>query len=115
MTESDISSEDAPPQATPESEPVPDPTTGPSVAPDHLGGPLVVLSDVDKHFGELYVLQKVNLTVHKGEVVVVLGPSGSGKSTLCRVINRLEPIESGTISIDGQKLPAEGKALAQLR
>jgi glutamate transport system ATP-binding protein len=116
MTKSELSSAEASGQAAPpQREHVPDPTTGPSVAPDHLGGPLVVLSDVDKHFGELYVLQKINLTVHKGEVVVVLGPSGSGKSTLCRVINRLEPIESGTISIDGQKLPEEGKALAQLR
>jgi glutamate transport system ATP-binding protein len=61
------------------------------------------------------VLQKVDLTVRKGEVVVILGPSGSGKSTLCRVINRLEAIESGTITIDGQQLPEEGKALAQLR
>jgi glutamate transport system ATP-binding protein len=116
MTKSELSSEEASGQAAPpQLERIPDPTTGPSVAPDHLGSPLVVLSDVDKHFGELYVLQKINLTVHKGEVVVVLGPSGSGKSTLCRVINRLEPIESGTISIDGQKLPEEGKALAQLR
>jgi glutamate transport system ATP-binding protein len=61
------------------------------------------------------VLQDINLTVRKGEVVVVLGPSGSGKSTLCRVINRLETIESGTISIDGKQLPEEGKALAHLR
>jgi glutamate transport system ATP-binding protein len=46
---------------------------------------------------------------------VVLGPSGSGKSTLCRAINRLEPIDNGIIEIDGQALPAEGKALAALR
>jgi glutamate transport system ATP-binding protein len=115
MTESEISSEGAPTEAAPQSDPVPDPTTGPSVAPDQLGEPLVVLSDVDKHFGQLHVLQKINLTVRKGEVVVVLGPSGSGKSTLCRAINRLEPIESGTITIDGQQLPEEGKALAHLR
>ncbi|NUL34970.1 amino acid ABC transporter ATP-binding protein, partial [Streptomyces lunaelactis] len=51
----------------------------------------------------------------RGEVVVVIGPSGSGKSTLCRAINRLETIESGTIIIDGQALPEEGKALARLR
>ena len=93
----------------------PDPTTGPSVAPDALGEPLVVLSDVQKHFGSLHVLKDINLSVRKGEVVVVLGPSGSGKSTLCRAINRLERIESGTITIDGQTLPEEGKALAQLR
>jgi glutamate transport system ATP-binding protein len=115
MTKSELSSEEAPAEAPPLPQHVPDPTTGPSVAPDHLGGPLVVLTDVDKHFGDLHVLQKINLTVRKGEVVVVLGPSGSGKSTLCRVINRLETIESGTIAIDSQELPEEGKALAQLR
>ena len=92
-----------------------DPTQGPSVAPDQIGEPLVVLSDVDKYFGELHVLQHIDLTVHKGEVVVVLGPSGSGKSTLCRAINRLETIQSGTITIDGKELPSEGKALANLR
>jgi glutamate transport system ATP-binding protein len=53
--------------------------------------------------------------VERGEVVVVIGPSGSGKSTLCRAINRLEPIDSGTIRFDGRELPAEGKALAKLR
>jgi glutamate transport system ATP-binding protein len=80
-----------------------------------VGEPLVVLRDVEKHFGSLHVLQDINLTVNRGEVVVVIGPSGSGKSTLCRSINRLEPIDSGTITIDGQPLPAEGKALARLR
>ncbi len=77
--------------------------------------PLVVLTDVDKYFGQLHVLQKINLTIGKGEVVVVIGPSGSGKSTLCRAINRLETIQSGTITIDGKQLPEEGKGLAQLR
>ena len=81
----------------------------------HVGGPLLVLTDVEKYFGDNHVLQKINLTIHTGEVVVVLGPSGSGKSTLCRVINRLEPIQSGTISVDGKVLPEEGKALASLR
>ncbi|RIK17173.1 MAG: glutamate ABC transporter ATP-binding protein [Acidobacteria bacterium] len=79
------------------------------------GRPLVVLDHVNKHFGELHVLQDIDLTVHEGEVVVVIGPSGSGKSTLCRTINRLESFESGSITIDGQELPEEGKALAQLR
>jgi len=115
MTKAEISSQEVERQAGSLSDPVPDPTTGPSVAPDQLGEPLVVLSEVDKHFGDLHVLQRIDLTVRKGEVVVVLGPSGSGKSTLCRVINRLETIESGTITIDGQELPDEGKALAQLR
>jgi glutamate transport system ATP-binding protein len=77
--------------------------------------PLVVLDHVNKWFGSLHVLQDINLSVDRGEVVVVIGPSGSGKSTLCRAINRLEPIQEGTISIDGQPLPAEGKALARLR
>jgi glutamate transport system ATP-binding protein len=92
-----------------------DPTAGASVAPESIGEPLVVLRDVDKYFGDLHVLQHINLSVHKGEVVVVLGPSGSGKSTLCRAINRLETIQSGSIAIDGKELPDEGKALASLR
>ncbi|MFF2511182.1 amino acid ABC transporter ATP-binding protein [Streptomyces sp. NPDC058086] len=77
--------------------------------------PLIELQDVNKHFGELHVLQDINLTVGKGEVVVIIGPSGSGKSTLCRAINRLETIESGAIRLEGQPLPDEGKALARLR
>ncbi|WP_439644692.1 amino acid ABC transporter ATP-binding protein [Demequina oxidasica] len=77
--------------------------------------PLVVLKDVNKHFGELHVLQNINLTVGEGEVVVVIGPSGSGKSTLCRAINRLETIDDGSITLDGVEVPAEGKQLAQLR
>ncbi|MFJ5772943.1 amino acid ABC transporter ATP-binding protein [Streptomyces sp. NPDC093094] len=77
--------------------------------------PLIELREVNKYYGELHVLQDVDLTVGKGEVVVVIGPSGSGKSTLCRAINRLEPIQSGTITLDGRPLPAEGKALAALR
>lgn len=77
--------------------------------------PIVKLTDVNKHYGPLHVLQNINLEVTKGEVVVVLGPSGSGKSTLCRTINRLETIDTGSIQIDGEVLPEEGKALANLR
>ncbi|WP_327641162.1 amino acid ABC transporter ATP-binding protein [Kribbella sp. NBC_00482] len=76
---------------------------------------MVALTGVNKHFGELHVLKDINLSIDQGEVVVVIGPSGSGKSTLCRAINRLEPIDSGTILLDGQPLPSEGKALATLR
>jgi glutamate transport system ATP-binding protein len=79
------------------------------------GDALVVLDHVDKWFGDLHVLRDVNLSIRRGEVVVVIGPSGSGKSTLCRAVNRLETIDRGTISVDGQPLPAEGKALAHLR
>lgn len=95
--------------------------TGATTAPAHSditaqrGEPLVVLDGVNKHFGDLHVLKDIDLSVNRGEVVVVLGPSGSGKSTLCRTINRLETIESGTITIDGKALPEEGAALAKLR
>ena len=82
---------------------------------DELGAPLVELRGVNKHFGDLHVLKDVDLTVRRGEVLVVIGPSGSGKSTLCRAINRLETIDTGTIAIDGEPLPEEGKALARLR
>ena len=77
--------------------------------------PMISMKAVDKHFGDLHVLKDINLDVGRGQVVVVLGPSGSGKSTLCRTINRLEPIDSGTIAIDGVVLPEEGKKLAELR
>ena len=80
-----------------------------------MAEPLVLMKDVNKHFGDLHVLQDINLAVDKGEVVIVIGPSGSGKSTLCRTINRLETFESGSITIDGKPLPEEGKALADLR
>ena len=76
---------------------------------------LIVLDGVHKWFGPLHVLDDVNLSVARGEVVVVIGPSGSGKSTLCRAINRLEPISSGTITFDGRPLPEEGRPLAKLR
>ena len=79
------------------------------------GDALIELRGVNKHYGKLHVLQNIDLTVGRGEVVVVIGPSGGGKSTLCRAINRLETVESGTIMLDGRPLPEEGRALAQLR
>ena len=79
------------------------------------GEPLLQLSGVNKWFGDLHVLQDIDLEIGRGEVVVIIGPSGSGKSTLCRAINRLESIQQGEIRIDGEALPAEGKALAKLR
>lgn len=77
--------------------------------------PLVVVENVQKHYGEFQALTDIDLTIDRGEVVVIIGPSGSGKSTLCRSINRLETITSGSIRVDGQELPAEGRKLATLR
>lgn len=77
--------------------------------------PLIELKHVDKHYGDLHVLNDINLSVDRGEVVVVIGPSGSGKSTMCRTINRLETIDSGEILIEGEPLPQEGKDLARMR
>jgi glutamate transport system ATP-binding protein len=79
------------------------------------GVPMISLRGVNKHFGELHVLRDINLEVDRGQVVIVLGPSGSGKSTLCRAINRLETVDSGTIAVDGEELPAEARGLARLR
>ena len=84
-------------------------------SPTTAAPPMIRMVGVHKRFGSLQVLRNVSLEVARGEVVVVLGPSGSGKSTLCRTINRLEPIDTGTIEVDGAPLPAEGRALARLR
>lgn len=93
-----------------DAKPVPPEGTSPEATPS-----MVSMSAVEKHFGELHVLRNINLEIPVGQVVIVVGPSGSGKSTLCRTINRLEPIDSGRIAVDGKALPAEGKALAALR
>src|SRR3979409_654826 len=79
------------------------------------GRPLVVLEKGNKHFASRPLRADIAREVQRGEVVVVLGPSGSGKATLCRVINRLETIDSGRVLLDGIPLPEEGKALAALR
>ena len=65
---------------------------------------MIQFQDVHKHFGQLHVLRGITLSVDEGEVVVVIGPSGSGKSTMIRTINRLEPIDSGTLVVDGIKV-----------
>ncbi|MBE7698905.1 amino acid ABC transporter ATP-binding protein [Oerskovia sp. Sa1BUA8] len=104
------------PSDAPDASPTaPLPTPDAPARADELGPPLVELHGVNKHFGDLHVLRDIDLTVRRGEVLVVIGPSGSGKSTLCRAINRLETIDSGTIVIDGEPLPEEGKELARLR
>jgi glutamate transport system ATP-binding protein len=92
------------------------PTTSPVRADAPPGGERIIeIEGLNKWFGDFHVLRDIHMSVNKGEVVVVIGPSGSGKSTLCRTINRLEPVDSGRILIDGEPLPAEGKALARLR
>jgi glutamate transport system ATP-binding protein len=77
--------------------------------------PVLSVDRIVKRFGEHTVLDRVSLDVLPGEVIVVVGPSGSGKSTLCRCINALETIDDGTITVDGEPLPADGMALAALR
>jgi polar amino acid transport system ATP-binding protein len=70
---------------------------------------------VHKYFGDLHVLDAVDLRIETGEVAVVCGPSGSGKSTLLRCINRLEPIDRGEIIVNGVKLDARTRDVARLR
>jgi glutamate transport system ATP-binding protein len=77
--------------------------------------PLLRLSGVNKSFGDHQVLHDIDLEVHAGEVVVLLGASGSGKSTLIRCVNRLETVDSGEIALDGVPVPLEGRELARMR
>jgi glutamate transport system ATP-binding protein len=76
---------------------------------------VVEFRGVGKRFGAMRALNGIDLSVRRGEVVVILGPSGSGKSTLCRCINRLETIDEGHILIDGHEQPVEGKDLYKFR
>jgi glutamate transport system ATP-binding protein len=84
-------------------------------AADGAEPPVVELRGVGVTFDELVALTDIDLAVHRGEVVVLLGPSGSGKSTLVRTVNGLERATSGEVYIDGQLLPVEGRPLALLR
>ena len=76
-------------------------------SPTAADAPTVRLEGVTKSFGELKVLDSIDLTVDQGDVLVVIGPSGSGKSTLLRCINLLEPIDSGRIFLEGQEITAK--------
>ena len=77
--------------------------------------PMIELENVDKFFGTFQALKGINLTVGKGEKVVVCGPSGSGKSTLIRCINRLEEHNSGKIIINGHELTDNVKDIDAVR
>ena len=88
-------------------------STPPRSAAD--GEPLISVRGVNKYFGDFHALKDIDLDIHRGEVVALIGASGSGKSTLCRCLNRLETITSGQITIDGEPLPEEGKELTRLR
>jgi ABC-type polar amino acid transport system ATPase subunit len=76
---------------------------------------IIVLENVNKHFGEFHALRNVNLSIAKGEKIVVCGPSGSGKSTMIRCINRLETHDSGRIVVDGQELTDDEKKIELIR
>ncbi len=78
-------------------------------------GRLVELLAVSKSFGDNLVLDGIDLTIDRGEVVVIAGPSGSGKSTMLRCINGLETIDEGEVRFDGQSVSRAGKSLNRLR
>jgi len=76
---------------------------------------MISFKNVNKWFGDLHVLKKIDLEVAHGEVVVVCGPSGSGKSTLIRCINRLEPIQEGELIVDGMKVHDKKSNMTKIR
>jgi glutamate transport system ATP-binding protein len=79
------------------------------------GPRLVELRAIRKSFGENVVLDGIDLSIGRGEVVVIAGPSGSGKSTMLRCINGLESVDEGEVRFDGRSVSGAGKALAKLR
>ncbi len=76
---------------------------------------MISFKNVNKWFGDLHVLNNINLEVEKGEVMVVCGPSGSGKSTLIRCINRLEPIQKGELIVDDMEVHDKKTNMTQIR
>jgi polar amino acid transport system ATP-binding protein len=84
-------------------------------SPAPAGTPMVRLDEVVKSFGDLVVLNRIDLTVDPGEVLVVIGPSGSGKSTLLRCVNLLEPIDSGRIFLEGAEITVKGVDVSAVR
>jgi general L-amino acid transport system ATP-binding protein len=84
-----------------------------AVAPEPA--PMILLRNVNKWYGQFHVLRDVNLTINKGQKVVVCGPSGSGKSTMIRCINRLEEHQQGQIIVDGIELTSDVKNVDAIR
>src|SRR5688572_27703654 len=78
------------------------------------GQPLVELQSVRKAFGDNVVLNEIDLSIRRGEAIVIAGPSGSGKSTMLRCVNGLETVDGGRITVDGREVKP-GKGLAALR
>ncbi|MGD8262041.1 MAG: amino acid ABC transporter ATP-binding protein [Desulfobacterales bacterium] len=76
---------------------------------------MISFKNVNKWYGELHVLNSIDLEVEKGEVIVVCGPSGSGKSTLIRCINRLEPIQEGELIVDGMAVHDKKSNMTKIR
>jgi general L-amino acid transport system ATP-binding protein len=77
--------------------------------------PIIEFSKVNKWYGEFHVLRDIDLSVAKGERIVVCGPSGSGKSTLIRCVNRLEVHQAGTLTVDGTELTDDVKSIEAVR
>jgi ABC-type polar amino acid transport system ATPase subunit len=86
-----------------------------NLSPETTGAPMVRLEAVKKSFGDLVVLDGIDLTVDPGEVLVVIGRSGSGKSTLLRCVNLLEPIDSGRIFLEGEEITAKRTDVSAIR
>jgi ABC-type polar amino acid transport system ATPase subunit len=83
--------------------------------PFGASAPMVRLEAVRKSFGDLVVLDGIDLEVAPGDVLVVIGPSGSGKSTLLRCVNLLEPVDSGRIYLEGREVTGKGVNVSQVR
>ena len=76
---------------------------------------MIEMKNVHKWFGELHVLNDINLEINKGEKIVICGPSGSGKSTLIRCINRLEEHQKGNIIVEGTELTNDSRSIERIR
>lgn len=76
---------------------------------------MITFEGVNKHYGDFHVLKDINLEIHKGEVVVVIGPSGSGKSTMLRCINRLETISDGKLLVNSARVDDKKMDINKLR